>query len=72
MKSLPGNVLACALLLFGFNSYEYESIPADHARRQQSGDDSIFGFRDSAAQLAVESRFWLCPTPSALKNICAL
>jgi N-acetylated-alpha-linked acidic dipeptidase len=60
MKSLPGNVLACALLIFGFNSTS--TNPSQPTTPDGSkAETSIFGFRDSAAQLAVESRFMAVP-----------
>src|SRR6267143_181193 len=58
MKSLPGSVLACALLLFGFNAADPSQPTTPDASKAQT---TIFGFRDSAAQLAVESRFLAVP-----------
>ena len=52
MRAFPIAILSCALLL-----------PASSADRNASSATSIFGFRDSAAESAIESRFLAVPDP---------
>jgi len=58
MKTLSGSLLACALLVFNFNGARARS-ETDAASAK--ADSSIFGFRDAAAERAIEARFLLVP-----------
>jgi N-acetylated-alpha-linked acidic dipeptidase len=57
MKFFPGSALACALLLF------HPSATRNTALEGATADPPIFGFRDAAAELNVESRFLAVPDP---------
>ena len=55
MKSLSGSVLACVLFLFDLNAAQ--PAPPDGTKAEAS----IFGFRDSKAELALETQFLAVP-----------
>ncbi len=57
MKRFSGSVLACALLFFNVNG---ASSPPPEGNHDNS---SLFGFRDSTAELKSESRFLAVPDP---------
>jgi N-acetylated-alpha-linked acidic dipeptidase len=60
MKTLSGGLLAYALFLFHFSG---ASARSSHAADNAKPASSIFGFRDAAAERAIESRF--LPVPDA-------
>jgi N-acetylated-alpha-linked acidic dipeptidase len=57
MKLAPGTFLACILLLFHAGSAQRSSA---HNSRSES---SLFGFRDSSAEMRSEERFLAVPNP---------
>jgi N-acetylated-alpha-linked acidic dipeptidase len=60
MKTLSGGMVACALLFFSLRG---AGGPASRSAGNTKPDAAIFGFRDSAAERAWESRFLSVPDP---------